>query len=195
MAEDHAVLDGLNRSGGDVHGDEARAQIRGEAAQAHQIELKLAQAILRGHIQGLEGLLGDDAGGVDAMASLEATHASLHIGIEDRREAHGLVEIAGHHEALAQGHDAGALGAELEGLARRHALPAAARQKLAILLDGRLGHHHRLLGQQGRDGALDLKGRVRVVFLFPLGLDAHGVDRRRQSATRLQSAEHGGEAD
>ena len=90
-------------------------------------------------VQGRHRLLRDDAGLPEAVARLEALHARLDIGVEDRRHAGRLIEIAGDLEAVAQRHDGLALGADMKAGAVRHRAPAALGDDVLIGCHGGLG--------------------------------------------------------
>jgi hypothetical protein len=172
MAEHLTVFDGFHRRCRDVHRDKALTKIAGIAAEANEIELELAEALLRRDVERLKRLLRDDAAGADAVARLKAHDARLHERIENRRFAGRLGNIARDHEAAAQRADGLPLRADLQGLPGRHLRPAALIDEVAILLNGGFGRRDRLLRQDRGGRALDAQPGVRVVFLLPFRLIA-----------------------
>ena len=135
----------VSTSGGrDVHDHVAVAEIARIGAQAHDVELELAQADLGRDVHGRDRRGVERAGGVEAVAGLEAAHAGLDIGIVDRRIAGRRVEVAGLDQALAQRQHAPGSSRRRACVAGPDRLPAAAGDDVAIALDHLLGRGERL---------------------------------------------------
>ena len=138
----------------------------------------------------VERLGTDDAVLDQAVAGLEMLHAGIDVGIEGRRGAGRFVEIAGDDQAVAQRDDSRAGRAELQRAARRHLLPAAGLDELAILLDRPLGGIEGRLRQNRGRRALHGEARVGIVALGPFGLVAEtvgGACRQREARRRRRN--------
>ena len=180
VGDDLPVLHRLDGGGGDVHRHVACAQIAREGAQAHEIEFELTQALLHRHVQRGIGLLGDDAGGVDAVARLEAAHAGLDEGIEHLRGIAAAIEVARVDEPLAQRGDRGAADAEAKRGGARHLAPAPVGGHAAIFGDCVFGVLDSLRRQQRRHGARNAQAPVGVEPLAPFGLCAEETILRQR---------------
>ncbi len=172
MGRDDAVLHGLDRFGRDVGHDVALAEIAGEGAQAHEVDLELVQARVGRDVHRRQDFGADDAVLDQAVTRLEVLHAGIDVGIEHGRVAGRTIEVAGDDQALAQRHHGRPVRTELDGAAGRHAIPAAALDDAAIGLDGAFGGIEGRLREHRRGRALYREARIGVVALCPLGLIA-----------------------
>ncbi len=105
------------------------------------------------------------------MPLLEALHRRQHVGIERRRVAARLAQIAGGDEPPPELDHVRVAHADLEFLVGRHARPAAARDEVLVDVDRLLHRRHGLRRQdrrRGRDGARDVG--LRIEALRPLRL-------------------------
>jgi len=73
------------------------------------------------------------------VARLEALDGRVDIGIEGRRNAGALRQVARHHQPLAQRNHVGIIDAKLQLLGRGNLDPAALGDDVLILRDGLLG--------------------------------------------------------
>ena len=102
MRIDDAVLDRLDRGGGNIDHDEALAEIAREGAQADDVGLELLQPRVGGTFSAVSVSSLTTPVGLDAVAGLEALDRGLHEGIVGRALAGDLVEVAGGDQPLTQ---------------------------------------------------------------------------------------------
>ena len=164
----HAAFDRLDHGGGNIDHHIAMAKIAGEGAQAHDVQLKLADSGFDRHIQRRDRSGVQRAGRGQAMARLKTADGLLHERIEGRRAGGAGVQVACDDQAVAQGHHTGAARADAQALgADGH--PAALPLHLTVALESLLGcrnstgRHHRCAG--AHDPAAGLHG---IIGLAPL---------------------------
>ena len=167
---DDPVLDRLDGSPRQVDDHEALAKIAGIGAQSHDIRLELLETGGRRDVERRERLLIDHAAPVEAVARLESLDPSLDQRIIDRSRTRDLIEIAGGDQPLPQGFHRPAPRTDAQLRAGRHSLPAAFRDEILVLLDGRLRRIDRRRRQDRGRLALDSQMRRNFVALRPFRL-------------------------
>ncbi len=190
-----AGLDGLHEGGGNVHDHEALTEIAGIGAQAHDVELELAQADFGRHVHRRERRAVDGAGRVETVAGLEAADAGFDVGIVDRRLAGGRIEVTREDEPLAQRHHVGALDADAQPRAHRQGRPTALRRERAVPVDHLLRRRERLRRQDGCRRTRHAAAGGALEILLPLGLlrehgRRRGEDEGERSGQKCTSRQH-----
>ena len=168
--DDDAVLYRLDLRAGDVDHDIAASRHL-RRLDPLQIGLQLRQAHLGGNVEGVQRAGADYAVGRQPVTLLEALHRRLDVGIERLRVAALLLEVAGGDQPAPQLHDIGIAHADAQRLVGRHAVPAAARDKVLVDVDRLLHRRHGARRQDRRrrgDRAGD--GRLGIEAFRPFGL-------------------------
>ena len=146
-----------------------------------------AQPHERRNVQRLQRARADDAVAGNAVALLELLHRRLHIGIERRRVAARLPEVAGGDQPPAQLDDARIAHADLELHVGRHARPAAARHQILVDVDRLLHRRHGLRREdrhRRRDRPRDQRLRVEALLPIPTAGRRTNCPVRRRPARK-----------